>query len=125
VREADAELVSHRQRVRRLRDDYKAVGASKTQAETAKDRAIQEAEELRENLQNQQPDSGKIVAYEEAITVYLFYLIYLIEGCAKREESPFNADCSYYRRGFEVISRTSTTGSEGERDDYCSQETIR
>jgi hypothetical protein len=55
-----------------LRDDYKAVGASKTQAETAKDRAIQEAEELRENLQNQQPDSGKIVAYEEAITVYSF-----------------------------------------------------
>lgn len=75
VRDADAELVAHRQRLRRLRDDYRATGVSKTQAETAKDRAIQEAEELREKLQNQQPDSGRIIAYEETIAVYSFNLV--------------------------------------------------
>lgn len=70
VKDAEAEILAHRQRLRRLRDDYRAVGVSKTQVETAKDRAIQDAEELRENLQTQQPDSGRIVAYEAAIAVY-------------------------------------------------------
>jgi len=72
VKDADAEILAHRQRLRRLRDDYRAVGVSKTQVETAKDRAIQDAEELRENLQTQQPDSGRIVAYEAAIAVFPF-----------------------------------------------------
>jgi DNA repair exonuclease SbcCD ATPase subunit len=65
----DSEFVSQQRRLRQLRTDWRAIQASKSEVETAKDRALQEADDLRDKLQAQQPNSGNIVVYEEAIAV--------------------------------------------------------
>ena len=65
----DSDFVTQNRRLRQLRTDWRALQASKSEVETAKDRALQEADDLREKLQAQQPDSGNIVVYEEAIAV--------------------------------------------------------
>ena len=65
----DSDFLTQNRRLRQLRTDWRALQASKSEVETAKDRALQEADDLREKLQAQQPDSGNIVVYEEAIAV--------------------------------------------------------
>jgi predicted nucleic acid-binding Zn-ribbon protein len=65
----DSDFATQQRRLRQLRTDWRALQASKSEVETAKDRALQEADDLREKLQAQQPDSGNIVVYEEAIAV--------------------------------------------------------
>ena len=55
--------------LRKLRGEVKAAESYVREAEVERDQASAEAENLRELLQTQETDSGKITAYEEAIRV--------------------------------------------------------
>lgn len=55
----------------RLRNDKKAAESFAREAEVLRDKASTEAENLREQLHAQESDSGRIVAYEDAIQVPL------------------------------------------------------
>jgi replication initiation and membrane attachment protein DnaB len=53
-----------------LRKDVTAITKTENQAKTAKDHKSNEADDLRESLQQQKPDSGRVVAYQEVINVW-------------------------------------------------------
>jgi hypothetical protein len=52
-----------------MRQDLRNAKVAATNATLARARATDKAETLRDTLKNQQPDSGKVVAYRAAIQV--------------------------------------------------------
>jgi predicted RNase H-like nuclease (RuvC/YqgF family) len=56
--------------IRATRNELRSASSMATEAKIAKDKAIEEADELRTALETRVEDSGKIRAYEEAIEVY-------------------------------------------------------
>ena len=53
-----------------MRKDLRALQSMANEAENAKDRAIEEAEPIREGIDLQEPDSGRILAYEAVIEAH-------------------------------------------------------
>lgn len=67
--ELDRQINQTTTEIRRMRADLRASQMMLKEADTARDKASLEAEAIRENLTIQEPDSGRIVAYEEVIEV--------------------------------------------------------
>ena len=55
--------------VRNIRKELRQAQTMATEAETSRQRATDKAETMREELALLQPDSGRVVAYEEVIEV--------------------------------------------------------
>jgi len=70
ISELDRQIDQHTANLRQLRADLKSNQAMATEARVSRDRAVEDAATLRETLETYKPDSGRIVAYEEAIQVY-------------------------------------------------------
>jgi chromosome segregation ATPase len=65
----DREVTHMTTQVRNIQKELRQAQSMATEAETSRQRAIDKAETTREELALQQPDSGRIVAYEEVIEV--------------------------------------------------------
>ena len=65
----DREVTHMTTQVRNIQRELRQAQSMATEAETSRQRAIDKAETTREELALQQPDSGRIVAYEEVIEV--------------------------------------------------------
>ena len=65
----DREVVRMTTQVQNLRKELRQAQAMATEADTTRQRATDKAETLREELALQEPDSGRVVAYEEVIEV--------------------------------------------------------
>jgi chromosome segregation ATPase len=65
----DREVTHMTNQVRNMQKELRQAQSMATEAETSRQRAIDKAETTREELALQQPDSGRIVAYEEVIEV--------------------------------------------------------
>jgi hypothetical protein len=69
VADRDHDIAQLDKTLRGLRAELRAAQATAKEALTSKDRAVGEAENLREILAEQQPDSGRIIAFQTAIEV--------------------------------------------------------
>jgi chromosome segregation ATPase len=69
VADRDHDITQLDRTIRGLRGELRAAQAAAKEASTSKDRAVSEAENLRETLAEQQPDSGRIIAFQAAIEV--------------------------------------------------------
>src|SRR5579862_2440899 len=65
----DREVIRATTQVQNMRKELRQAYAMATEAETSTQRATEKAETMREELALQQPDSGRVVAYEEVIEV--------------------------------------------------------
>lgn len=69
VSEDKSELETLEQTLRRLRLDLSNLKRRETAARTTQQNTMQEADELQELLDESKPDSGRVIAYQEAISV--------------------------------------------------------
>jgi chromosome segregation ATPase len=53
-----------------LRRDIHALTKTENEAKTAQQHSTNEADDLRDALQQQKPDSGRVIAYQEVINVW-------------------------------------------------------
>src|SRR5208282_6873033 len=65
----DREVTHMTTQVRNIRKELRQAQTMATEAETSRQRATDKAETMREELALLQPDSGRVVAYEEVIEV--------------------------------------------------------
>ena len=65
----DRDVIRTTTQVQNIRKELRQARTMATEAETSRQRATDKAETMREELALQQPDSGRVVAYEEVIEV--------------------------------------------------------
>jgi Fic family protein len=69
VSEDKSEVEAIEQTLRKLRIDLATLKRRETAAKTTQQKTMQEADELRDLLEERKPDSGRVIAYQEAINV--------------------------------------------------------
>lgn len=69
IDDLDRQIAGFTVELRRMRSDRTAQERQAQAAKEAKENAMEQAEPIRESLAYQEPDSGRIVVYEECIEV--------------------------------------------------------
>jgi chromosome segregation ATPase len=65
-----SEVDENQQTLNGLRRDIHAITKTENEAKTAQQHSTNEADDLRDALQQQKPDSGRVIAYQEVINVW-------------------------------------------------------
>jgi hypothetical protein len=98
----ERKVKAHDEKLKGLRRDLRTNTTMLNEAKVNKERSLAEADNLREVIEEQEPDSGRIIAYEAAIQVYITSTLLMI-GSKRRKSCVFATDfccgratdCSY------------------------------
>ena len=89
----DREVTQLTTQVRNMRKELRHAHSVSTEAETSRQRVIEEAESIRESLAIQEPDSGRILAYEEAIEVTTCMKLLITASEGRKENTSWTNGC--------------------------------